>query len=94
MQKDMVQSPNPVTKRWVKVNTLAGSIVSHKKSPGAYANVRIHEGARCDCTHKKREHFHGEGCCNLCGCTWFHPEYKYCKPHPLRSTTIANKGER
>ena len=35
-----VQVKNPVTKRWVKLNTTTGRIVDHKKSTGPYKNVR------------------------------------------------------
>lgn len=35
-----VQVRNPVTKRWVKLDTDTGRIVDHKKSPGPYKNVR------------------------------------------------------
>lgn len=35
-----VQARNPLTKRWVKINTRTGRIISHKKSPGPYKNVR------------------------------------------------------
>jgi hypothetical protein len=35
-----VQVKNPVTKRWVKVNTKTGRIVSAKKTPGPYKGVR------------------------------------------------------
>ncbi len=35
-----VQVRNPVTKRWVKVDTKTGRIVSHKKTPGPYKGVR------------------------------------------------------
>lgn len=35
-----VQARNPLTKRWVKIDTKTGRIISHKKSPGPYKNVR------------------------------------------------------
>jgi len=35
-----VQALNPVTKRWVKIDTETGKIVDHKKSPGPYKSVR------------------------------------------------------
>ena len=35
-----VQVKNPVTKRWVKVNTKTGRIVGHKKTPGPYKGIR------------------------------------------------------
>lgn len=31
---------NPVTKRYVKIDTETGKIIDHKKSPGPYKNVR------------------------------------------------------
>lgn len=27
----------------------------------------------CDCLHVKEEHYNGEGECQLCACTWYHP---------------------
>lgn len=75
----MVQCPNPVTERWVKIDTTTGSIVSHKKSFGAFANVQIHDSVKCDCRHTKKAHSRGAGQCSECACTWFHPEIKYCK---------------
>jgi hypothetical protein len=35
-----VQIKNPVTKRYVKINTETNRIIDHKKSPGPYKNVR------------------------------------------------------
>ncbi len=35
-----VQAKNPVTGKWVKLNVETGRIVSHKKTPGPYKNVR------------------------------------------------------
>lgn len=37
--KDRTQVLNPVTQRWVKVDTTTGRIVDHKKSPGPYKGV-------------------------------------------------------
>jgi len=34
------QAKNPVTKRWVKIDTRTGRIINHKKSPGPYKRVR------------------------------------------------------
>jgi len=38
--KGRVQVKNPVTKRWVKLDTKTGRIVDHKKTPGPYKGVR------------------------------------------------------
>jgi hypothetical protein len=38
--KDRVQVKNPVTNRWVKLDTNSGRIVDHKKSPGPYKGVK------------------------------------------------------
>ena len=38
--KDRVQVKNPVTDRWVKLDTKSGRIVDHKKTPGPYKGVR------------------------------------------------------
>lgn len=38
--KDRVQALNPVTKRYVKIDTTTGRIVDHKKSAGPYKGVR------------------------------------------------------
>jgi len=35
-----IQVLNPVTKRYVKIDTERGRIVDHKRSPGPYKNVR------------------------------------------------------
>jgi hypothetical protein len=35
-----VQVQNPVTKRYVKIDTKSGKIIDHKKSPGPYRNIR------------------------------------------------------
>lgn len=37
--RDRVQVKNPVTDRWVKVDTNTGRIVDHKKSPGPYKGI-------------------------------------------------------
>jgi hypothetical protein len=38
--KDRVQALNPVTKRYVKIDTATGRIIAHKKSAGPYKGVR------------------------------------------------------
>ena len=35
-----VQALNPVTKRWVKIDTSTGKIIGHKSSSTPYKNVR------------------------------------------------------
>ena len=38
--RDRVQVLNPITKRWVKLDTRTGRIIDHKKTPGPYKGVR------------------------------------------------------
>lgn len=38
--KNRVQVKNPVTDRWVKMDTKTGRIVDHKKTPGKYKSIR------------------------------------------------------
>lgn len=38
--RDRVQALNPVTKRYVKIDTDTGRIIAHKKSAGPYKGVR------------------------------------------------------
>ncbi len=38
--KNRVQALNPITKRWVKIDTTTGRIVGHKKSPEPYKHIR------------------------------------------------------
>ena len=38
--KNRVQVLNPVTKRWVKLDTTTGRIIDHKKTSGPYKGVR------------------------------------------------------
>jgi len=38
--KERVQALNPVTQRYVKIDTNTGRIVEHKKSPGPYKGIR------------------------------------------------------
>jgi hypothetical protein len=38
--KERVQAQNPVTGRYVKIDTNTGRIVDHKKSPGPYKGVK------------------------------------------------------
>jgi hypothetical protein len=45
-QKNRVQVYNPRTKKWVKLNTKEGGIVSVKKSPGPYQDVRHYRKKR------------------------------------------------
>ncbi|WP_173519407.1 hypothetical protein [Ensifer sesbaniae] len=44
--KERVQIQNPVTGRWVKVDTSTGRIIEQKKTPGPYKGV-------VDATRKK-----------------------------------------
>lgn len=38
--KDRVQALNPVTRKWVKIDTNTGRIMDQKKSDGPYASIR------------------------------------------------------
>ena len=38
--KERVQALNPVTKRYVKIDTSTGRIVDHKKTAGPYKGIR------------------------------------------------------
>ena len=38
--RNRVQALNPKTKRWVKIDTAKGKIISHKKTPGPYKGIR------------------------------------------------------
>ena len=38
--KDRVQALNPVTKRYVKIDTSTGRIIDHKSTAGPYKGVR------------------------------------------------------
>jgi len=37
------------------------------------AKRKIRIDCKCDCQHRKDSHHAGEGWCDKCGCTWFHP---------------------
>jgi glutamate dehydrogenase/leucine dehydrogenase len=38
--RDRIQVKNPVTGRWVKIDTRTGKIVEHKKTAGPYKGIR------------------------------------------------------
>ncbi len=38
--RNRVQALNPKTKRWVKIDTKKGKIISHKSTPGPYKRIR------------------------------------------------------
>jgi hypothetical protein len=40
-RRDVIQTRNPKSGRYVKIDRDAGRIISHKKSEGPYANVPI-----------------------------------------------------
>jgi len=40
-KKDIIQTKNPKSERYVKIDRSAGRILAHKKSPGPYKNVPI-----------------------------------------------------
>ena len=42
-KRDLVQLKNPISERYVLIDKITGTIVSHKKSPGPYKGVPIHE---------------------------------------------------
>lgn len=41
MKKDVVQTKNPRTGHYVKIDRIAGKILAHKSSPGPYKNVPV-----------------------------------------------------
>lgn len=42
-KRDLIQIKNPISNRYVKIDRTVGSILSHKKSPGPYKGIPIHE---------------------------------------------------
>ena len=36
-------------------------------------NMRLPNTTLCDCGHPKTTHYNNEGCCDVCGCTWYYP---------------------
>jgi len=40
-KKNIIQTKNPKSERYVKIDRSAGKILAHKKSPGPYKNVPI-----------------------------------------------------
>ncbi len=40
-KRDVVQTKNPRTGRYVKIDRSAGKIIDHKKSSGPYKNVPV-----------------------------------------------------
>ena len=38
--KGRVQALNPVTRRYVKIDTVSGRIIAHKKTAGPYSGIR------------------------------------------------------
>ena len=44
--KDRAQVKNPVTERWVKIDTNTGRIVDQKKTPGPYKGIKDLTGKR------------------------------------------------
>jgi len=41
MEPEIVQVLNPRSQRYVKINRTTGTIISVKKTPGAYKNVKV-----------------------------------------------------
>lgn len=41
LKRDVVQVKNPKTKRYVKIDRIAGKILSHKKSEGPYKGIPV-----------------------------------------------------
>lgn len=37
---DRIQAKNPLTDRWVKIDTTSGRIIEHKSTPGPYKSIR------------------------------------------------------
>lgn len=46
---------------------------------------------KCGCTHNKSEHYQ-RGCCDKCGCTWYHPNEKYIKKQKLKNNDKPNRS--
>ena len=38
---------------------------------------RIWKTIQCNCGHLSKDHYLGEGFCDLCACTWYWPNDKY-----------------
>lgn len=41
VKREIVQTMNPITKRYVKIDKTAGKIVSHKRTKGPYKDIPI-----------------------------------------------------
>ena len=46
---------------------------------GTMVKKKLHGNIKCDCGHTAKIHFGNQGCCDECGCTWYHPNYNYIK---------------
>ena len=44
---------------------------------------------KCNCGHLMKDHYLKEGCCSLCGCTWYWPNDKYLKKQKLEIIQFA-----
>jgi hypothetical protein len=40
---------------------------------------KVHGNVKCDCGHTAKTHFRESGCCDGCGCTWYHPNINWVK---------------
>jgi hypothetical protein len=40
---------------------------------------KLYENIKCDCGHTAKTHFRNQGCCDDCGCTWYHPNVRWVK---------------
>lgn len=54
--------------------------------------MRVHGNVKCDCGHRKPDHYNNEGWCHhpqhvnhgKCGCTFFHPNVKYVRRNKIK----------
>lgn len=45
-KRDIVQTKNPISGKYVKIDRAAGRIISHKKSDGPYKDIPIKRKAK------------------------------------------------
>jgi len=46
VRKNTIQVYNPRTERWVLIDSVAGRIITNKKSPGSYKGVPKHQSSK------------------------------------------------
>lgn len=91
------------TKRHVKPEVMDDFVAAVNKRMAELdaKRIKVHANVKCDCGHPAKDHYQNSGYCHhskhpkagQCGCTWFHPNVRYCLRQQKKAADMKKLGK-